>query len=608
VSSRAVFPDSLPTFLRDAGSFQLHLDAQFDGRDKGDGFVEFVAKLLPLCEFWGDMPAPTPNPKKSHDRGVDLTAEHPTRGGRFIVQAKYRMREVADLDAVISKWSAYERHLSALPGEQPGLFPESRGLELRYVLITASDLGEISRRYRDSRLPSLEFYQGVWKGRRLEVVDGPRLLGTLQTLYSQSYLIEPQIDLELGAEPIHLNGVYLSVIAGKVLRRLHERFGSSLFFENIREFLGGTGSERRDGRGSVNEAISMTLREAPQKMLGRNNGITFRADAVAQSGRTLQLQRGSIVNGCQTTMCIVEAGAAADDALVAVKIVVGEESWEVAKSANYQNQVSRIELELARFLRPQVVRKIATDLGYSLGATAEPSISNVLEDIHHTKVSYEAIRLLYIGLFSWYPGNIFEGHYSKVRLDVLAEASARGRQEYVMRVLFQLIVQMFAASDEFKARHRNEEMVELFRRFFREEEPRYMCLLGLVTACGCAAMDLGGQEPSSAQPDTEAAWAKLERLLGRLELVLTRHKDVFNRVFRHVVVALAGPVLHASRDQQDLLQRMSKEIEGMASKRFPLVLKLLEAQLTNDDQFQRIDFEDPPPLAAPKGQRRGGVR
>ena len=83
-----------------------------------------------------------------------------------------------------------------------------------------------------------------------------------------------------------------------------------------------------------------------------------------------------------------------------VKIVVGEESWEVAKSANYQNEVSRIELELARFLRPQVVRKIATDLGYSLGATAEPSISNVLEDIHHTKVSYEAIRLLYIGVFT----------------------------------------------------------------------------------------------------------------------------------------------------------------------------------------------------------------
>lgn len=600
----------LPPFLRNADAFSLHLQEKFadhNTTEKGDGFVAFACKILPLCDFWGDLPPPEPSPRKTHDRGVDLLAVHPTTRDQYLGQSKFRMREVQDLDGVISKFAAYDKDLLREAGGELSLFPESGEGGPSYVVVTSSDLGEIRRRYEDSRLPSLDFYQRLRATGRLQLLDGPRLLTTLQMLYRQSFFIAPEIDLRLSAEIVHVDAVYLSVVSAGVLRELYETNGSSLFFENVREFLGVSG--RSDARGSVNEAITDTLKNSPSKMLGRNNGITFRADSVERtSARTLRLHGGSIVNGCQTTMCVIQAGRAADDAMVVVKVVVGEDSWEVAKSANYQNQVSRIDLELARFLRPQIVRKIAVDLGFGVPAIGEANISNVLEDIHHTKISYDALRLLYIGLFSFYPSNIFDGHYSQVRVDVLDAANVHVRQEYVMRVLFMLLMQMKAASDEFKARHRDERVLDLFKRFFREEQPRYNCLLGLLSACGCVDEDLA---PRPDEVDGTARWARLERFLGRLEVVLVRHKEYFNRVFRQAVLALATPVFAAGVDRDDILQRMAREIEGSAGPKFPNLVVALRMLMGNDDTIagQSIDFGEtlkanPSVVRSPRGERR----
>lgn len=584
-------PTELPIFLRSAEAFSMHLHEKFTDHtsvEKGDGFVAFACKILPLCDFWGDMPAPQLSPKKSHDRGIDLTALHPSTGSKYVGQTKFRMREVQDLDGVISKFAAYDKELAREAEADLTLFPDQVEGGPLYVLVTASNLGEIRRRYEDSRLPSLEFYRRLQSHGRLQILDGPRLLTTLQRLYRQSFFIASEIDLRLSADIIHVDPVYLSVVSADVLRELFEANGSSLFFENIREFLGV--NVKGDVRGSVNEAITETLQQSPSKMLGRNNGITFRADSVEQvAARTLRLRGGSIVNGCQTTMCVVQAGGEAGAAMVVVKVVVGEDSWEVAKSANYQNQVSRIDLELARFLRPQIVRKIAVSLGYGMPSTGEDNISNVLDEIHHTKISYDALRLLYIGLFSRYPSNIFEGHYSEVRLEVLDAANGEARQEYVMRTCFQLLMQIKDASEEFKCRHKDEKVLDLFKRFFREEQPRYNCLLGLLTACGCVDDDLA---PLEGEVDGRARWARLDRFMGRLEVVLTRHKERFNRVFRHAVVALATPVISSGTDRDDILQRMSREIEGHSGQKFPNLVMALRMLMNNDDTIteQPIDF------------------
>jgi AIPR protein len=592
-------PDSesreLPPFLRDAGAFSLHLQENFAEHtnvEKGDGFVKFACKVLPLCEFWKDMPPPEPNAKRSHDGGVDLIATHPESGECFAGQSKFRMRSVEDLDGTISKFAAHDTDQGSVSG-QWSLFPKESISRIKYIIVTSSDLSEIVRRYRDTNLPSRGFHDRLRREQRLEILDGPRLLETIQSLYRQSFFIAPQLKLELSADVIEIDSVYLSVISAKVLRDLYAENKDSLFFENIREFLG-VGNGDDSNRGSVNESIAATLRECPEKMLGRNNGITFRADSVEIiDRRTIVLEKGSIVNGCQTTMCIATTGEAADTAKVAVKVVAGkgEISWEVAKYANYQNQVSRLELELAKFLRPQAVRKAAIELGYAVSTEKDQSISIVLDEIHHTRVSYEALRLLYIGLFSRYPNNIIQGHYSEVLLKVLDVVSMEGRQEHTMTVLFLLLEHGERAARAFKQRHKDEKVLDLFKRFFRAESPRYSCLLALLAACGCVNDDLARQD---GEDDDRMRWARLQRFLDRLEIVLRRHSDYFVRVYRHAVTALTFPAIQSASDRDDLLQRMSKEILASTGQRFPLLVSSVRTMIMNDDSLaelaSRIDF------------------
>ena len=59
-------------------------------------------------------------------------------------------------------------------------------------------------------------------------------------------------------------------------------------------------------RSTVNQEIIATISKEPERMVFRNNGITFKAHKATANGATkLELTKAAIVNGCQTTMCLV---------------------------------------------------------------------------------------------------------------------------------------------------------------------------------------------------------------------------------------------------------------------------------------------------------------
>jgi hypothetical protein len=588
-------PDAdLPEFLRSPEEFSQHLGEQLDPQsngEKGDAFLAFVCKVLPLCDFWNGFGDPLPNPKKTHDKGVDFEARHQSSNVVIAGQSKYRIRDVAGLDTIISKFKDYEHTVAQKPSvTQAELFPEGEP-QRTYVVVTSSKTRGIRKKYEESSLPSLAFYRHLLAENRIQIVDGVRLLESLQSLYRQSYLIAPEIELDFAADVLNVDNVYISVLNARTLRSLYARCGSSLFFENIRDFLGVSGNGGAKGPDTeaatldtVNEAITDTLRRDPKRMLGRNNGITFQAESVEVVGpRALRLHGGSIVNGCQTTMCVVGAGEQANEAMIMTKIVIHDDSWEVAKSANYQNRVTRIDLEIARFLRPQLVRKVATDLGYGMTATKEVSISNVLEDIHLTKISHEAIKLLYLGIFSRHPNNLVNGNYSEVRLDTLNAIGVRGKHEYVMRVLFQLWVQMGNARDalqeRYKAGKRGERILEVFRRFFDSDRMKYQCLLAILTACGCVGDDLM-DKPTNDQEDAD----RILRFVANVEVVLVRHQPYFDKVFSHAFGVVSERILQQSKgDVPDVLQRMFDQVLNMTGSQFGHLCLMLQGRILADD-------------------------
>lgn len=576
---------SFPPFLQSPDGFAAHLSDHFleeSNEVKGEAFLHFAMKFVPLCDFWKGFSAPEPSPTKSHDKGVDFAARNAQRGQLAAGQSKYRITQVGEFDSVISKFQNYETHVNrgqASFGTQLelGLANADRIL---FVIITSSNLSGILRRYRDSSMSSRAYFEQLERDKRIEIIDGARLLRELQALYRQNYILAPRIELPLSANYLHSKDVYLSFVTGKSLADLYAEHGSSLFFENIREFLGE--GEEREGE-AVNKDILKTLEEEPEKMLGRNNGITIKADKVSPSGdRSLILENSSIVNGCQTTMCIVHAGESAHRAEILVKIVEGGDSWDIAKAANNQNRVSRIDLELAKFLRPQLVRKAAIDMGFGQPPSEEKqTVSNVLESIHRDRVSYEAIRMLYLGIFSRSPKNMWQLNYSEVRIDVLARFSDEGRDEKLLRTLFQLLARLREAVTRLQTRHQGEAYASLFKRFFDDRNPKYQCFLAILAACGCLDDSL-----IKKAPEASVEYQRLENFISKLDVVLEKSPRIFNTVLQEAFVVVADRILdNISADEGEgaIQQRMYRETEAMAGATFERIFTKLRMHMVNRD-------------------------
>jgi len=150
--------------------------------------------------------------------------------------------------------------------------------------------------------------------------------------------------------------VHFGVMPASNLVQLYQEHGDGIFFENIRAFLGPTSGQVSPDQRTVNQEIAQTIKTRPGRFLERNNGVSIKAKKVyVENGGKLKLVGASIVNGCQTTMTLVNANSPLNECGVAVKIIESDQAWDVAKAANYQNTVDRIDLELARYLRPQVV-------------------------------------------------------------------------------------------------------------------------------------------------------------------------------------------------------------------------------------------------------------
>jgi hypothetical protein len=575
-----------PNFLKSITDFTQHLEEHFEGMEspaRGDSFLHFACRLLPLSEEWSGFSRPQISEKKSHDGGVDFEA--PSIDGTSVIlgQSKYRIRKVEELDQIFSKFANFESQYFT-DGNELLLFKEfgPKKPSPRYLVVTSSKLDNIRSKFESSRLSSKDFYNQLKREKRLVVIDGPKLLTALQQIYRRSFILPPSVTVELQAPYIHSGNTYISIINGLTLRELYEKHGSSLFFENIREFLG-MSSDSPGERDSVNDDITNTLQHAPDKMLERNNGITIKAESLTPlSDKRVRLDNCSIINGCQTTVCVALSGDGVANANLLLKIVVSSDSWDVAKAANHQNSVTRIDLDLARFLRPQLVRKVATETGYGMPQHYENNASNILEAIYSQKISYEEVRLLCLGLFSRFPNNIFSSNYVELRIDILREIEQADKAEQLLTIMFRLLAAMRDASNMTRRVFSQEEYADLFKRFFREDNAKYRCFLAILTACGCVGDWLGDKKP-----EAKEELGRLLSFLSDLEKVLASNTGYFERTFQLAFEILAEKALDISAEGRDaeILQKMYREISGSNFRTF---FRKLRMRMDGDPEIARL--------------------
>jgi len=545
-----------PTYLQTLSDFEAYLADQFQSLNtttRGRRFAEAVLPILSHLPGTDKFTGYHLNPKQSHDAGIDILSHPRTDKSYAVGQSKFKISSTEELDAILSKFFMYERDISK-PTDNV-LFSDGLSPEITFVIVTGSDLAGIKRRYAERRPSSYDFYSDLLDAGRLHFIDGKDILNWMRRTYARSTTMPASFVLESSSPWLSVGDVHIGVLAGQNLINLANEYGDGLFFENIREWLGSGGDHL-----SVNNSILDTIKTEPSRMLERNNGITVRAEIVERlnDGHTLKISRGAIVNGCQTTMCLSQLREVPDSLQVVVKVVQvadTEAAWRIAQSANYQNPVGRMELELARYLRPQVVARAAAKLGEGLKTDSKEGLAAVLRSYTRTEVSYALTRYLFLGLFCRRPNQLFQDNYTNVQMDVVNHYFALpNAEDHLFHALFAAIKRGRGALTVAIKNFEHEDFAKPFSRLLDADQPKYQAYLLLLALCTSERIDLS--ERIDAEPRSQLIFDFLSTCTD----ALAERPQQFSRAFLFSYKELARMAARSEEDSDKTIQRLNSRV------------------------------------------------
>lgn len=552
--------ENFPDFLQSYERMSIHLKDLLDDQkllpiEKGKKFTQFVMQILPLTEIGIRLQFETIETRKhSHDEGIDIVCTNAERTHILYVQCKLTLRNVADIDGIFAKWQNYmgKHH----PAPERGLWnielDKKKYPDISFMIVTLSDLRKNIHSYQNDYYPTKSFYTQLKEEGRLEIYDGVRLFPLLQNCYRKMHILPTNVVLHLDSPPIQKGGVYIGIMSAAELKKCYDQFGDALFLENIRSFLGATSGKKKvnEKRENVNEEILITAREAPDQMLARNNGITFRAKTVKRlEETTLELDEGSIVNGCQTTMCLIQAPN--PESFILVKIVEASKAWEIAKTANFQNKVEHIQLILAEHINMSLVKSIGMKGEVHVRSPQYTSVLDVFSTFYQHEIAYDEIESLFIGFFSRNIRNIIDANYTEIRDDLLK--TIQGRQPGSEDVFYAIFDLYLAASEAAEIVKEDDEPSEsesdgnLYQRFWSDNKPYYRSFLAILTACEFVNTNIYAIKIRA--DDFKA-------FLSNLRIALKSDKDRFIRYYQYSFDAVAMQVVNTEKEEREVKQRM----------------------------------------------------
>jgi hypothetical protein len=534
--------DIFPFYLASYSDLRDHFDSNFSDlnpRERGIKFANVVQGLVSYTGFGSRGYKKPELQQESHDGGVDLIAESLTTKDKLCIQSKYTLPDKTAFDGVISNFQGfYEKHFSKSAGPLFAHGGISVGDEptVYFQLVAANNLHKIIKNYEDSNFSSLQFYRQLRESKRLEVVDGMKLLELLRTSYRKANILPSDFVVNFESDFIVKDDVYIGILSSKELRRLYGEYGDALFYENIRNFLTPRNRPQSETGNTINEEIIKTVKNDPDQFLSRNNGIVIKARGVElRDSKTLHLQEASVVNGCQTTMCIVGYTDIDNEVYVIAKIVGTNQAWDIARAANLQNDVSRFELEIAQFLRPQLVNKTAANEGYRV--IGNDSAFSLLDDIYLYEIMYEDLRSLFVGIFSSTPNNIFDTNYSELLPDLIVkfyENDPEGTK--LLGKLFQIQQSASSSMQNLQEKMREKSItITAYQRFFKDNKSAYRAFFTLLAACSLTGINL-----SRRHTDIESRFETVSQFIEKTLDVINNSPERFEQYYRFAINATSS--------------------------------------------------------------------
>ena len=192
---------NFPTYLNSYAELREHFDAHFEGltpHARGARFVRVVQGVSSFTNFGSrGFKEPTLQ-QESHDGGVDLIAEHTTTKDLLCIQSKYTISDKDAMDSIISKFEGFTKtHYRASGGPlfaQAGVSVEGEP-EIFFQIVSASNIDNIVKKYESSQYSSIQFYKQLCETKRLEIIDGPRLLEILRTAYRKANVLPSDFEM-----------------------------------------------------------------------------------------------------------------------------------------------------------------------------------------------------------------------------------------------------------------------------------------------------------------------------------------------------------------------------------------------------------------------------
>lgn len=583
--------DQLPSFLRTYEDFNDYIRSRFESEnntDKGDFFAKFITKIFPLSSIGDTFKEITLSHNKSRDGGVDLTARSDDLQKILYGQSKLTIRDVADIDGIISKFKNYFETIhkskkAQLALQMPiensiinknstkvktsknkkattsNLSDDSSISDVYFSIFTLSKVkNSLLKEYEKSQYASKNFYHELKNEGKFFFIDGPDILPLLQSAYRKLHVIPSNLKLNFASDIIKHENVYIGIVSAKELKRCYQEFGDALFFDNIRSFLGYMDGDSGTGM-TVNLSIKNTAEDAPEEMLARNNGITFRANkAKLIDDRCVLLEQASIVNGCQTTICIVQSSS--DKSCVLAKVVEITDSWAVAKSTNYQNTVKQIVLDIARYMRPQLLNRAAIKAGIAVENTGD-SLYGIFDAVYKDRIRYDEVFHLFLGIFSKNPMNIFNKAYNVLRDDALIKLQEKDPYgEDILELLFQLYKSSADGRDKAEETFQNETDKTIFQRFLKEDKADYRSLTAILAACGAVNSNIY----SKTNTNSKSSYETIQKFKDDVLFLLLNDPQKFIRYYCYAYEAILTYISHKSegKEIQEIQRRMQDELRN----------------------------------------------
>jgi hypothetical protein len=185
-----------------------------------------------------------------------------------------------------------------------------------------------------------------------------------------------------------------------------------------------------------------------------------------------------------------------------------------------------------------------------------------LNTIYQTKVDYDELKVLVLGLFSRKPNNLFEGNYTELRGDILEKLyDQHNGDEAVFSVLLLLLKESRVALAACEETYSGDEYAPLFKRFYMDDKPRYRVYFAITALCALLRDDL-----SERLADTVSELERMNRFLATARRELENCPKKYHDTFLLTFLAVADSVLDipGGRSEGEIAQNMYTKISTTA--------------------------------------------